>query len=120
MLSVETAWGCFTTNLGMPGFGSIYAGRRIAGVLQAALGFTGLFLTLVFGTRFVAWYIGNWSALTEGVDPIGTLSASWLQVRWALLGMALFLIAILWSLLTGLAVVREAKRAAKSQVPPVI
>ena len=51
-LSRQTAWGCFTTNLAMPGFGSLVAGR-ISGYAQAALTIGGMVLTMVFGARFI-------------------------------------------------------------------
>ena len=40
-LSRQTAWGCFTTNLALPGFGSLVAGR-ISGYFQVALAMVGL------------------------------------------------------------------------------
>ena len=50
--SRQVAWGLLTTNLGLPGLGSLLAGRKI-GVPQLLLSLTALGLTMVFGLKFV-------------------------------------------------------------------
>src|SRR5258706_7196764 len=117
-LSRQTAWGCLTTNLALPGFGSLVAGY-VAGYAQAVLGIGGLILTTVFGLRFIAWYIANWSRF-YGVhaDPFAALSDMWPALRWALLGIGLFVVALLWSLATSLQIMRAAKNAEATNAPP--
>src|SRR5262249_27900592 len=91
-LSRQTAWGCLTTNLALPGFGSLVAGR-ISGYAQAALGLAGLALSVIFGVRFIAWYIANWPRLSgDQADPFAALHELWLAVRWPLLGIGIFLL----------------------------
>lgn len=116
--SVQTAWGCLTTNLAMPGFGSLLGGRFATGLFQAALSVGGMGLTLVFGLRFIQWYLENWELLSQGDDPVGTLAAMWIEVRWALLGIGAFGVAWLWGLATGYSIVAEAKRRAAETVSP--
>lgn len=102
----------------MPGFGTLMAGRRVTGFLQAALGVLGLALTMVYGVRFLAWYVANWTDITGGDDPIATLSEVWLRVRWAMGGIGVFLLATLWALSSSLSILREAK--ANATPPPVM
>jgi hypothetical protein len=117
-LSRQTAWGCLTTNLALPGFGSLVAGRGV-GYAQAALGLVGLAVTLVFGTRFIVWYVTNWSRINDPLgDPLETLSQLWQMVRWPLVGIGLFAVGWIWGLVTGLAIVREAREATPDNAPP--
>jgi len=117
-LSRQTAWGCLTTNLALPGFGSLVAGY-VAGYAQAALGIGGLILTTVFGLRFIAWYIANWSRFYGAhAEPFAAFSDMWPVLRWALLGIGLFIVALLWSLATSLEIIRAAKNAEATNVPP--
>ncbi len=110
-LSRQTAWGCLTANLALPGMGSLVAGR-VSGYAQAALALAGMVLTMIFGVRFIVWYIANWSRLVgQQSDPLGTLGELWLELRWALAGFAIFAIGWLWALATSWGIVREAKEA---------
>jgi hypothetical protein len=117
-LSPQTAWGCFTSNLAVPGTGSLVAGR-VSGYPQLALAFGGMTLTMIFGVRFLVWYAANVSRFNSANADFGeNLTAMWLAVRWALLGFGLFAVGWLWALGTGLAIVREAKARASRKVPP--
>ena len=117
-LSRQTALGCLTSNLAMPGVGSLVAGRR-SGYAQFVLGLGGLVLTMVFAARFFVWYSANLPRIRgTDMDPIEGLAEIWMAARWSLLGMALFALGWLWSLGTGLTLVREAKAAERSKLPP--
>jgi len=117
-LSRQTAWGCFTTNLAMPGFGSLVAGR-IAGYPQAVLMMVGLVVSLLGVARAFTWYAANASHLSDPqADPITNLTAMWLAMRWAVLGRALFGLGWLWALITSLDILREAKRSEAGGIPP--
>jgi len=120
-LSRQTAWGCFTTNAAVPGFGSLLAGRK-AGYPQVALCMLGLALTTIFGIRFFAWYFSHRAQLEQlEAEPDRYLLEIWMPVRWALLGMGVFAVAWLWSLATSLAILREARRHEPRQPPaPVL
>jgi hypothetical protein len=117
-LSRQTAWGCFTTNLAMPGFGSLMAGR-FSGYPQAALALAGMLMTVGFGFRFLYWYLNHrpGSAGAEP-DPVAALVDIWMAVRWALFGFFLFLAGWLWALATSSLILRAAKAAEAAQVPP--
>ena len=117
-LSRQTAWGCLTTNLALPGFGSLAAGRR-AGYLQVALTITGMALTMIFGVRFVIWTLTNWSRLQDPMaEQFNTLGQMWLAVRWALLGIGIFGLGWLWALATSFAIVHSASQTGPSTTPP--
>jgi len=109
-LSRDAAWAYFSTNLALPGFGSL-AARRLAGWLQAPLCVVAVVLTLGFGLRFTVWYFTHRDQLDDPTDdPVATLAAIWANVRWALLGMGLFALNWIWALFTSLSLMQEAKR----------
>ena len=107
----ETARGCFTTNLVIPGLGSLAAGRKI-GYPQLILCYVGQGVTLVFGVRFIYWALAHWSEIfrPNAEDPLAGLRAIWPHVRLPLLGIVLFAIAWLWALATSRLLLDEAKR----------
>ena len=117
-LSRQTAWGCLTTNLAMPGFGSLVAGR-VSGYGQAALAIGGMGLTMVFGARFIWWFFANWSRLHEpDADPTAALGEMWPFLKWPLVGFGMFGVGWLWGLATGLQIVSSAKKTESATVPP--
>lgn len=117
-LSRQTAWGCLTTNLAVPGFGSLAAGRAV-GYAQALLAVGGMALTAVFAARFFYWYMANSSRLQgPESDPFDAFREMWHVIKWPLLGMAIFFIGWLWALATSLEIVRSAKQAESAQEPP--
>ena len=118
-LSRQTAWGCLTSNLALPGIGSLVAGRP-SGYPQAALAFLGMFLTIGFGGRFIVWFFANWSRLHQPENDLAVLADMWRAVRWSLFGMATFLLGWLWALATSLQILHSAKQAEKSSSPPII
>lgn len=116
-ISRETAMSCLTANLALPGSGSLAAGRR-SGYAELLLGFVGVVLTVLFGTRFLIWFAQNWNLLhNQDADPVTVFSSMWMGGRWAFLGILIFLIAVLWSLLTSLQILRSA-RIPPRLVPP--
>jgi hypothetical protein len=117
-LSRQTAWGCFTSNLALPGSGSLLAGQR-SGYGQVVLAIGGMIVTTVLGARFVLWCIANWSRLHDpNADQLSTLSDMWLVLRWPLLGLAVFLLGWLWALATSLQILRSAKAPERAGPPP--
>ena len=117
-LSRQTAWGCLTTNLAMPGFGSLMAGR-VSGYPQVVLTFVGLALTLVCGGRFVLWCLANWARLhAPEADPLAALLEMWIAMRWAVAGIGIFFLSLLWALATSFQIIRAAKLAESAGVPP--
>ena len=115
----QAAWGCLTTNLALPGFGSIM-GRRRAGYFQATLCVLGFVFSLTFGLRFFVWYLTNFSRINEAQDdPLASLNEIWMHTRWALLGMALFAASWFWALVTSLRLLRQSKQAGPAD-PPLI
>jgi hypothetical protein len=120
-LDRTTAWGCLTANLAVPGCGSLVAGRP-SGYLQLLLTVVGLSLTTFFGSKFIIWYLNNWSQFqqsqTEG-EVAANLHELWIRLRWALLGMAVFLTAMLWALASSIGIIQESKNE-ESSAPPVL
>jgi hypothetical protein len=116
-LSRQTAWGFLTTNLALPGFGSLAAGRK-SGYFQAVLTIIGMALTMIFGLRFIAWSLSNWSRLHDPTaDQFAALGEMWLVVRWALLGIGIFALGWIWALGTSLGILRESGQP-QHPVPP--
>ncbi len=124
-LSRQSAWGCLTTNLAAPGFGSLLAGR-VVGYFQIPFTVIGFALTCIFGVRAITWFVSSWTRLKQlqEVDPVAYLHEVWLHLRWPFLGMALFIFVIIWALATSLSILGEARTAEKSaaarSVPPRI
>ena len=117
-LSSQTAWGCLTTNLTMPGFGSLVAGRA-SGYGQAALALGGTIISVVFGGRFIFWYVANWSRFhASEADPMAALGEMWLVLRWPVLGIGIFCVGWVWALATSLQILRSSKKPAPASVPP--
>ena len=115
-LSRQTAWGCLTANLALPGIGSLMGGRR-SGYGQALLGFGGLGLSILFGIPFIYWCLANWSRLYgDQSDPVTSMAELWTHVRWAVLGIVLFGAGWLWALATSCLILHQAQTA--SNVPP--
>ena len=109
-LTRQTARGCVATNIALPGFGSLMAGRAI-GYAQAVLTIVSFVLTLFFGGKFILWYLANFSNLNgPDADPFETWPRIWLNIRWAVLGMGLFAVSWLWSLATNAAILRDAEK----------
>lgn len=117
-LNRTTAHSCMGTNLALPGVGSLLAGRTV-GYAQAALTLTAFVLTMLFGVKFLVWYLTHWSVINSPeADPVETLLSVWRQVRWALLGMGVFAVAWLWAMVTSVSILRQARRSEASVKPP--
>lgn len=115
-VSRQTAWGCFTANLTLPGIGSLMAGRKI-GYAQAALGFGGLAVSLLFGLPFIYWCLANWSRLYgDQADPVATMTELGSHVLWPAAGIALFGAGWLWALATSYMILHQPQ--ADSNIPP--
>ena len=117
-LSRQTAWGCLTTNIAMPGFGSLVAGRA-SGYAQAALAIGGMIVSLVLARASSCWYFANWSRLHEpDADPAAALSEMWQFLKWPLLGFGIFAVGWLWALATSFLIVSSARKAESATMPP--
>ena len=118
--SRQVAWGCFTTNLTLPGFGTLLAGR-ITGYFQVAITLVGFALSLIFTLRFFAWYLSNHARLEQLKDePERYLLEMWHPMRWAVLGIGLFAVAWLWSLASSMAILSAARKAEQKLPPPLL
>ena len=89
-------------NVGLPGSGSLMAGRR-CGYFQVSLSGAGLVLTFAFGLRFLWWCVSSWGELRNPqTPPDEILIALWVNVRWVLLGFLLFAAGWIWAFCTSL------------------
>ncbi len=117
-LSRQTACGCLTSNLALPGSGSLVAGRRV-GYCQLVLALGGFTITAVFGLRFIVWQLANWSRFHgPQADPAAVLGEIWLHLKWALLGMGIVLVAFLWALVTSLSILGSTSEESTANEPP--
>ncbi len=104
-LDRQTAWGCLTSNLAAPGSGTLFAGRR-AGYAQLALAAIGLALTLIGGLGTLRWFAREYPRWQQAsTDTTEKLQELWLNFRWPLLGMMLFLAGFLWALFSSVQIV---------------
>ena len=107
--SRQVAWGCLTTNLALPGFGSLLAGR-IVGYAQILISLAGFALTSIFGIHFIIWYFSNSARLQQiQMEPDLYFHEIWGALRWALLGMGMFLLAWLWALASSLGILAKSR-----------
>jgi hypothetical protein len=109
--ALEIARGCLTSNLAIPGLGTVMSGRKVTGCIQLIIYFTAFGLTTVYGIGFVIWALAHWSEMQQANqdDPFGALRMMWPRVRWAFLGLLLFAISWTWALQTSLGILRKAK-----------
>jgi hypothetical protein len=115
-LSRQTAWGCLTTNIALPGFGSLVAGRK-SGYPQALLSIGGMAVSVIFGVRALLWMLANWARMHDpATDQFAVMGEMWAVLRWAFLGFAIFGIGWLWALASSYGIVRSAKN--DSLIPP--
>jgi len=117
----EIARGCLTANLAIPGMGSLVGGRKV-GYAQLSVCFTGFGLTLVSGVHCIYWTLAHWEELHDPnlIDPFAALREVFLHMRWPLLGIALFIAAWLWALMTSYSLLRIATSAAPPTLKPPI
>jgi hypothetical protein len=117
-LSRQTAWGCLTANLALPGSGSLAAGRK-AGYGQLCLALLGLFLSLAFTVQSVIWYLAHASQFGDAQDdPFVTLEAIWKIIRGPLLGLGIFALGWLWALVTSFLILGSAENDRPAKIPP--
>jgi hypothetical protein len=110
MLDRQTAQACMAANLGMPGAGSLMAGRRI-GYGQMAVALLGLGVTLAFSLMFAVWYVQHLDQLrAPEADPWLILASLWRRLWGALAGLGLFLASWLWALVTSFEILRASRR----------
>jgi hypothetical protein len=111
-LNSTTARNCFLVNqCATPGLGSLMAGRRLAGIGQLLVAVAGF--ALVIGW-FVLNSIQTYNQVVNDAEPKSVAGLG-------LAGAAVFIAAWLWSLVTSLSVLREARANERKLVtPPII
>ncbi|HTA31206.1 MAG TPA: hypothetical protein VK731_12020 [Candidatus Cybelea sp.] len=117
-LSRAEAWGCLTANLALAGSGSLAAGYAI-GYWQMATVFLAMILTCVTSIPMVQWKLSGAAAVSQmaGDDPTQQLLDLWMHARWPLASIALYVVAVLWALITSLTILSH---STKDRVPPHI
>src|SRR5207247_5646875 len=100
-LDRATAWGCLTTNVAIPGCGSLVAGR-VSGYWQFMIVLIGEVMSVYFGLKFFFWYQANWAHMQQiQPDSAANFHELWLRLRWCLLGMGVFGCGRPWALGTS-------------------
>ena len=101
LLTKQTAWNCVLVNqLATPGLGSFYAGHRIAGSAQMILALAGFGLMMVWSFWFFATLLRTLQV--PGTSP---------QHALGILGVVLFALSWLWSLITSVQILRQLRRS---------
>lgn len=94
-----------------PGLGTLMVSKIALGLAQLALAFAGFGFVLVWFLAVMWQYYGQISGNVE-VKPVG-----WIGI----IGAVLFLAAWLWSLITSISLIHQARRStATPPVPPII
>ncbi|HEV2329518.1 MAG TPA: hypothetical protein VGY56_12105 [Verrucomicrobiae bacterium] len=107
-LNRDRAWACVLLNLGVPGWGSLKAGRVFAGIGEMIIVFAGLGL---LGAWVFKW-MGRIFQSEMG-DPLGPVPSAWLW-KW---GLGLVGVSCVWTVVTCISLMREAK-ANEEGLPP--
>ncbi|HEV2320473.1 MAG TPA: hypothetical protein VGV18_12025 [Verrucomicrobiae bacterium] len=107
-LNRDRAWACVLLNLGVPGWGSLRAGRVFAGVGELIIVFAGLFL---LGKWMFGWM--NRVFQSELGNPLPPVPAPWL---WKC-GAGLVGASCMWTIATCISLMREAKANEQSRPP---
>jgi hypothetical protein len=108
-----------TTNLAIPGCGTLVAGR-VSGYWQFLIVIIGEVMSVYFGVKLFTWYQSNWAQLQQmEPDSAANFYELWLRIRWFLLGMGVFGAGWLWALGSSLGILREAK-VPPPAAPPVM
>jgi hypothetical protein len=100
-LTKDRAWAYVLLNISVPGWGSLKAGRKIAG--------WGEFLILAAGLALLAiWFFDYMNRIFQseaGEDVLPPVPPNWLW-QW---GLGLYCVSVIWTIVTGVSMVREAR-----------
>jgi hypothetical protein len=118
-LDRATAWGCLTTNVTIPGCGTLVAGR-VSGYAQLVIAMIGMGASVYFGLKFIIWFGSNWAHMQQvQPDSAANFTELCLRLRWFLLSMGVFGVGWLWALGSSLSILLAANKA-QSGAPPVM
>lgn len=109
------AWACLMANLALPGSGSLAAGKSV-GYFQLALAAVGFLVSIGTGLRLLQAAMGGKAPQPD--DPFVALAVLWREIRWPLLGLFLFGLALLWGAITGMTLLSQFPK--NPPPPPVI
>jgi hypothetical protein len=111
-LTRDRAWAYILLNMSVPGWGSLKAGRRFEGYGKMIIGLGGLLLLVMW---LFAWAARV--AQSEIDDTMPTPPPNWLWKA----GVGLIVVSWIWTLVTSISLMREAKAQEKEDsqnVPP--
>ena len=114
-MSHAEAVGCMTANLALPGAGSLAAGRAV-GYVQLILCTVGFIISGVSCATAIRWFLLSGSQAAGG-DPGSFLIDLWGHLLWPMVGVGIFLVALIWAVLTGRQIIAAHP---KDPVPPRI
>lgn len=107
-LSRDRAWACVMLNVSVPGWGSIKAGKKVAGALELIITLAGLFLLF-------AWMYGWMVRVFESQagEDLSPVPSAWLWRS----GVFCIVVSWIWMAFTSFHIMREA-RAYEKSLPP--
>jgi hypothetical protein len=97
----STAWGYVLSNLVLPGLGTLAARRRLAGTLQLVVSQAGFVLMVIWTISFVRAWMQQGNLPDDPGPHFGV----------GLLGMALFLLAWIWSLASSAGILQDSRKS---------
>lgn len=100
VLSEGKAWACLMTNvLVLPGAGTMAGGRKLSGLVQTLVALLGFVLVCAWMVYWVSDMVRT-GVPSVGLGPHGDLG---------LVGLLLAVVSWVWGLVSGLAILREAR-----------
>jgi hypothetical protein len=90
----------------MPGSGSLVAGRAV-GYFQIVLALIGLAISFITTMQTMVWYLKNYQRLNASNDPLAPIIELGHHLVYPLLGFGIFLIAVLWALVSSWRIIRS-------------
>jgi hypothetical protein len=106
LLTRAQAWQLLLANVAMPGSGSLMAGRRV-GYFQIVLAVIAMAISTVETIRTGLWYIHNYDRLNSSSDPFGVLIELGKHLIGPVVGLGIFVLAILWAVVTSLLIIKN-------------
>jgi len=107
----KTAYGLLAANLVFPGLGSILGGKK-SGFIQLLLSFVSLGATCYYGVELFKWISIHREQLPDwfyGLPP-EIQNQLWNLLLPIIYSLLIFLIALIWSLITNILIIKQAKR----------
>jgi len=113
----KTAYGLLAANLILPGIGSILGGRK-SGYFQVLLSLISLGATFYYGLKLGKWFLLHSEQVPDWIYgfPPEIQNQLWKLIVPIIYALILFIISLVWSVLTSISIIRQAKQNAPPKI----